>query len=256
MKLDMQFLAGEQALPLVLGIWIGGDQRERGEVIAGDPGDTVRVEHVRPVPQPHEPVMLQEADPQHGVLSELPAVLGRHIEHGLEQWLGQAQLTPQIVDRNVRVRQQCELGPMSLQQHRPPRVGFSRHPARQRWTTLHGGVAGRDLALARQRAKHLGVRGQQHRAERHRQLVRQPAHRRHEFVGDPRLVFADAGHRLKGPSRERDEPTGEKYAAPEFPAALRGGDRVRVTQADIAHLTSPSPGSLPTARVLGPPLPS
>src|SRR5437867_332700 len=110
LKLDMQFLAGEQALPLVLGIWIGGDQRERGEVIAGDPGDTVRVEHVRPVPQPHEPVMLQEADPQHGVLSELPAVLGRHIEHGLEQWLGQAQLTPQIVDRNVRVRQQCELG--------------------------------------------------------------------------------------------------------------------------------------------------
>src|SRR5205809_497866 len=59
---DIQSLAGEQALPLVLGIWIGGDQRERGEVIAGDPGDTVRVEHVRPVPQPHEPVMLHEAD--------------------------------------------------------------------------------------------------------------------------------------------------------------------------------------------------
>src|SRR6266542_1464830 len=28
---------------------------------------------------------------------------------------------------------------MSFQQHRPPRVGFGRHPAGQRWTALRGG---------------------------------------------------------------------------------------------------------------------
>src|SRR2546422_7679256 len=98
------------------------------------------------------------------------------------------------------------------------------------------------------------MRGQQHRAERHRQLVRQPAQRRHELIGDPRLVFADASHRIEGPPRERGEPTGEEYTAPELPATLRR--RHRATQTEIAHLTSPSPGFPPTTRGPGPPLPS
>src|SRR2546422_5796518 len=53
-------------------------------------------------------------------------------------------------------------------------------------------------SLARERAQHLGVRGQQHRPERHRQLVRQPTQRRRELIGDRRLMFVDAGHWIEG----------------------------------------------------------
>ena len=107
MELEVQLLGGQQALALVTGIWIGGDQRERGEVIAGDPGGALRVEHVGPVPQPqHDPVTFHESEPQDGVRGELAVSVGHRIEHGLEQWLGQAQLTPQILDRKVRMRQQ------------------------------------------------------------------------------------------------------------------------------------------------------
>src|SRR5439155_14982905 len=59
MKLEAQLLAGEQAPSRVLGIWIGRDQRQRGEVVAGDPGGALRVQHVRPVAQPQrEPVVV------------------------------------------------------------------------------------------------------------------------------------------------------------------------------------------------------
>src|SRR5262249_52333171 len=44
-KLETQLLSGEQALSCVLGIWIGRDQRQRGEVVAGDPVGAVCVEH-------------------------------------------------------------------------------------------------------------------------------------------------------------------------------------------------------------------
>ena len=51
----------------VLGIRVGGDQRQGGEVVAGDPGGAVRVEHVGPVPQPQHsrPSCCDEPDPQH-----------------------------------------------------------------------------------------------------------------------------------------------------------------------------------------------
>ena len=105
----------------MFGSWIVGDQRERGEVIAGDPGGAVCVEHVRSVPQPqHEFVMFQEADPQHDFISRLAAVVRRHFEHGLEQRRGQAQLTPEIINRKVAVRQQVQLGSMSFQQQCAP----------------------------------------------------------------------------------------------------------------------------------------
>src|SRR5439155_13387724 len=91
-KLEAQLLAGEQAPSRVLGIWIGRDQRQRGEVVAGDPGGAVRVKHVNPVPESqHEPVMFPDADPQYGFLGELAAVVARCVEHGLEQRLGQAR---------------------------------------------------------------------------------------------------------------------------------------------------------------------
>src|SRR5262249_42885213 len=52
----------------------------------------------------------------------------------------------------------------------------------------------------------------------------------------------------------REQRADEKYTAPEHPAALRSGHRIVL--ADITHLTSPWPGSRPTAHVPGHPLPS
>ena len=216
-ELEVELLGGEQALAPVLGIRIGGDQRERGEVVAGDPGGAVGVEHVGPVPQPQPAAVPGGSHPQHGVLGELAAGAGR-IEDGLEQRPGQAQLASETVDREVLVRQELRLDPVGVQQHRPPRVRFGRQPAGQRPAALHGDVAGHDLALAGQHGQHLGVRGQEHRAERHRQLVGQPAQRRHEVVGDRRLVLGDAGRRIKGPPRDRGEPAGDEHPAPELAA--------------------------------------
>ena len=51
--------------------------------------------------------MLHDADPQNNVLCARVARAGRPIEHGLEQRRGQAHLTPEIIERNVLVRQQC-----------------------------------------------------------------------------------------------------------------------------------------------------
>jgi len=66
-KLETQFLGGEQALSCVLGIWIGRDQRQRGEVVADDPASALCVQHVRFVTQPQpETVTLHEVDAQYG----------------------------------------------------------------------------------------------------------------------------------------------------------------------------------------------
>ncbi len=55
-ELVVELHGGEQALPPVLGIRIGGYQPERGEVIAGNPGGAGRIEDIGAVPQPqHEP---------------------------------------------------------------------------------------------------------------------------------------------------------------------------------------------------------
>ncbi len=76
-------------------------------MIADNPGGAVRVEHVRLVTQPqHEPVMFHEADPQYGFLSELRAVARSQCEHGFTQRLDEAQLTSEIVNRKILVRQQ------------------------------------------------------------------------------------------------------------------------------------------------------
>ena len=50
-ELEVDFLGGQQALPTMLGIQIGGDQLQCGEVIAGDPCCGVRIEYIGPVPQ-------------------------------------------------------------------------------------------------------------------------------------------------------------------------------------------------------------
>src|SRR5439155_18491326 len=68
-ELEMQLLAGEQALPRVLGIRVGGGPRERCDVIAGDPHGALRVQHVRSVAQPdYDAVPFRDADPEDGAL--------------------------------------------------------------------------------------------------------------------------------------------------------------------------------------------
>ena len=47
MQLKTQLLGGEQGLSCVFGIRIGRDQSQRGEVVAGDPGGALCVQHVR-----------------------------------------------------------------------------------------------------------------------------------------------------------------------------------------------------------------
>ena len=190
-------------------------------MVAGDPGRAAAVEHVGPVPQPqHEPaVVARGPHPQRGVLCQIAAGAGR-VEDGLEQRSGQAQLAPETVDREVLVRQELRLDSMGVRQQRPPRVGFGRQPAGQRSAALHGDVAGDGLALAGQHGEHLGVRGQEHRAQRHRQLVGQPAQRRREVVADRRLVLGHARHRIEGPPRDRGEPAGDEHPAPELAAGL------------------------------------
>jgi hypothetical protein len=265
--LAVEFLGVQQALPLVLGVRAGRDQRERGEVIAGDPGRAIRVEHVGPVPQPqHEAAALrQDPHPRRDVLAGLAwaaAVVGR-VEDRLERRAGEAELAPELSNTDVLMRAQLRLGPVGLQQQCPPRAGPGRQPAGQRLAARAGDVAGHDLVLARQRGEHLGVRGQQHRPQRHRQILRQPVQRRHQVIGDRRLVLAEAGYRIKGPARDGGEPAGEQHTAPELPAGLPRGclwaglvrDR-RITQAGSGHVTSPWPGFRPTARGPGLPRPS
>ena len=50
-ELEVDFLGGQQALPTMLSIQIGGNQLQCGEVIAGDPCCGVRIEYIGPVSQ-------------------------------------------------------------------------------------------------------------------------------------------------------------------------------------------------------------
>ena len=75
----------------------------------------VRVEHVGPVPQPQDEPGRRGRRPRPAA-----GVLGRGrrrrrwVEHGLERRPGQAQLAPQVVDREAGVRPQLRLGPVRL----------------------------------------------------------------------------------------------------------------------------------------------
>src|SRR5262245_35744023 len=104
-ELETQLLGGEQALSCVLDIRIGRDQRQRGEVVAGDPGGALCVQHVRLVTQPEpETVTLHEVDAQYGRVGELSGA-PIQCEHGLEPRLREAQLTSEVVGWGIPVRE-------------------------------------------------------------------------------------------------------------------------------------------------------
>ncbi len=58
-ELEPEFVRGQQAAPVVRGVGVVGDRLQRGAVVSPDPGGTVRVQQVRPVPQAqHEPAAI------------------------------------------------------------------------------------------------------------------------------------------------------------------------------------------------------
>ena len=120
-ELETELLGGQQGLPAGLGLQIRGDQRQRGEVVAGDPGGAAGVHGLGPVLQPqHEPAPVgRDSHPQHDLAGEL-AVVTRRIKHGLEGRPGQAKLPPQLVDREVLVGQQLPFAPVGVAQQSPP----------------------------------------------------------------------------------------------------------------------------------------
>ena len=193
-ELEAELGRAQQGLPPVLGLRVGGDQRQRGEVIAGDPGRRVRVERLGPVPQPQrEPAPVRpDAHPQHGARRQR-ALAAQRVKHRLEGRPGQAELARQIADREVLVSQQLPLGPVGLAQHRPPRTGCGLQPARQRHAADPGQVAGHHLGLAAKSREHLGVRGQQHRAERHAELGGPLPQRGQQVAGNQRLADGHPG---------------------------------------------------------------
>ena len=89
----------------MFGIWIGGDKRQRGEVITGNSGGAVFVNCLRPVAQPQrELVALRQMPTDNTVPWRKRPLAARRIEHGLERRLGLTQLTPKIIDRKLLVR--------------------------------------------------------------------------------------------------------------------------------------------------------
>ena len=221
---------------------VGGDQRQRGQVIARDPGRRVRVQHAGPVPQPqHQPAPVRpDPHPQHGIRRQRARTASR-IKHHLKGRPGHAKLTQQITHREALVPQQLPLRPAGLSQQRPPRTRTRAQPARQRHPARRGNIPRHHLGLTRQHRQHPGMRGQQHRAQRHAHLGRPHPQRRQQVAGNGRFVSGDAGHRIGGPPRDRGEPATGQHAAPEL--AVRINESLR--QADSRHLTSPSPGSAP-----------
>ena len=130
-ELEAQLLVRQQARPPVLGARVGDHQREGGEVVAGDPLGAARVERVGAVAQvQREPAAGgRERHPEHGVLGEVSADLADgveaaeaadRVELGLERRPGHAQLTLELVHREVPVLEQVRLDPSGVLQQRPP----------------------------------------------------------------------------------------------------------------------------------------
>ena len=123
LDLEVQFLGGQQALPPVLGIRVGGDQRERGEVIAGDPGGAVRRRARRSGTA--AAARARRRAPRSAPAARCPssrcspgAAAGR-VEHRLERRPGQAELGPETGDREAWCAQQLRLGPVGVRAAAP-----------------------------------------------------------------------------------------------------------------------------------------
>lgn len=130
-ELEPEFVVRHQTPPPVLGVRFGGQQGEGGDVVPGDPGRAVLVEHVRAVPQPQRRtiVAVHQAHPQDHVLVEV-AVAAARVEHGLERRFTEAEFAAQRGHREPGVRQQLRGDPVGVPQQCAPGVagcGGGRH---------------------------------------------------------------------------------------------------------------------------------
>ena len=144
-ELEAELLGGEQALPPVLGVRVGGDQRERGEVVAGDPGGGSPRRARRSGTAAAARAGRRAATiPTRSTVSSArspPSPVGSNTVSN------DGPVRPSSRRRSSTgkscVRQQLRLGPMGVQQQRPPRAGLGRQPAGQRPAARPGDVAGR-----------------------------------------------------------------------------------------------------------------
>ena len=207
-QLEPQLLVGQQGLPVVVRVRVGRDQRQRGVVIAGDPGGGRGVKHLGPVPQPQRgpAVLVHHPDPQYRAAGQV-AVPGR-VEQRRERRPRHSHLASQVLDRHLGVAQQLAFRPGRLRHETSPRACLGCQPARQHPVAC-GDVPGHDVPLTRQRRQDHRVRGEQRRARRH-----SSPRQRHR-------ALADARYRVEGPPRDHRGPAGGQHPPPVLLAGLR-----------------------------------
>ena len=198
-ELKMELLGRQQALPPMLGIQIGGDQLQRGEVITGDPA--------RRSPHQVHPSGTAAAAPARCLAARYLAAarcprrgrrrVGR-VEDGLERRLGQAAARARArpTESLRAIATASRLDGCRAAARATTRLRSSAGMARVAGPT--GNIAGRDLALRRtaQRAP-WRARPATPSSSGTRQLVRQPAQRRHEV----RREAPPRGRRRPAPAR-------------------------------------------------------
>ena len=120
-ELEAQLLVRQQARPPVLGARVGDHQREGGEVVAGDPPRRWprRARRCGSAGAARAGRRGRERHPEHGVLGEVSADLAGveaadRVELGLERRPGHAQLTLELVHREVPVLEQVRLDPSGV----------------------------------------------------------------------------------------------------------------------------------------------
>jgi hypothetical protein len=94
-------------------------QRERSEVVAGNPADAARVERIGAVAQVQREAfaVVREGHPQHRARGEVTpgGVPAGRVELGLERRPGHAQLALQLVHGELPVPHQIRLDPNGVQ---------------------------------------------------------------------------------------------------------------------------------------------
>ncbi len=179
-ELEPELLSRQQGLPFVLGLRIGGDQRQRGQVIARRSW-------------PRRPRRARRSG------TAAAARAGRGAARSPPTARCRAAACPRRQPNQTRSQMTARSGQAHPADHRHGKswCNSSSHSARcvssrsvrhepgpvsqaagQRPGARRGDIAGHDVGLAGKRGEHLGVRGQQHRTERHAELGRPPPQRR------------------------------------------------------------------------------
>ncbi len=247
LQLLAHLVGRQQALPCVLGVHVGRQQPKGRQVVAGDPGRTRSVQHVRAVaqPQPEPAVPVGPAHVQNTLVGR--GVLGpAGTEHDLVRRLPGAQFPAQFVHRELPVRQHVRLGVPGDRHQRAPGARGNGQAARQRLAPHPGGVTRHHLRLTGQRGQHLGVCRQQQGADRYSEPPHQPAHRLRHVVRHRCLVLGRSRSRVPDPPRHRGGTAVGQYPAPELPVRFHArSHRLAFLNSRSRHWCRPKTVTLP-----------